>query len=84
MQYYYLWKDYLEIEDSNFKRLIIIKLESCLALYGSDEQLWEVLEEFKKYANVVELQMLENMSKIYIGKNVMFDIEEVEKGLVEI
>ena len=84
MQYYYLWKDYLEIEDSNFKRLIIIKLESCLALYGSDEQLWEVLEEFKKYAKVVELQMLENMSKIYIGKNVMFDIEEVEKGLVEI
>ena len=84
MQYYYLWKDYLEIEDSNFKRLIIIKLESCLALYGSDEQLWEVLEEFKKYAKVVELQMLENMSKIYIGKNVMFDIEEVEKGFVEI
>ena len=28
--------------------------------------------------------MLENMSKIYIGKKVMFDIEEVEKALIEI
>ncbi len=75
MQYYYLWNDYLALEDSNFKRLIIIKLQSCLALYSQDEQLWQILDEFKKYAKVVELQMLESMSKMYIGKNVMFDIE---------
>lgn len=28
--------------------------------------------------------MLENMSKLYIGKKVLFDIEEVERQMVQI
>jgi hypothetical protein len=46
--------------------------------------MWELLDQFKVYAGAIEQQMLENMSKLYIGKKVLFDIQEVEQQLVQI
>jgi hypothetical protein len=33
MQYRLLWQDYLALESSNFKKLIILKLEACIAAH---------------------------------------------------
>ena len=40
MQYSLLHQDYLALESSNFKKLIILKLESCIAAHQADEELW--------------------------------------------
>ena len=36
-----------------------------------------MLDQFKIFAGAIEKEMLENMSKLYIGKKVLFNIEEV-------
>lgn len=74
MQYALLWQDYLALEQSNFKKIIIIKLESCIAAHESDEELWGLLDQFKTYVRAIEQEMLENLSKLYIGKSVVFNI----------
>lgn len=37
MQYSALWEEFTSAEHINFKRLVIMKLEACLNLYGNDE-----------------------------------------------
>ena len=53
MQYSLLWQDYLTLENSNFKKLIIIKLESCIAAHQNDGEVWELLDCFKTYAGAI-------------------------------
>jgi len=36
MQYYALWQEYTRLEESNFKKIVILKLESCLGCYDED------------------------------------------------
>lgn len=68
----------------NFKRLAIIKLESCLSCYSKDSSAWELMDSFLNYASFIEEDLMDNISKLYLGKKMMVDIGAVEDELRQI
>jgi hypothetical protein len=40
VQYWKLWEEWRQLENSNFKRIIILKLEACLGCYEHDDEVW--------------------------------------------
>jgi hypothetical protein len=81
MQYSSLWEEYICAEQANFKRVLIIKLEGCLSLYANDHTAWQLIDSFANYAGAVEHELVDSISKLYLGKRVMLDIGEVEQQL---
>lgn len=42
------------------------------------------MDDFISYAEAVEHDLMDNISKLYLGKRVMMDIREVEEQLAKI
>lgn len=48
-----MWQEYQELERSNFKRIIILKLESCLDCYEGDGEAWQLLDQFTTLSRAI-------------------------------
>lgn len=55
-----------------------------MGCYGNDSEVWELMDLFGNYCKAVERDLMDNISKLYLGKKVMLDIGAVEEELKRI